>query len=278
MDKHPVEKGIEDVVRTYELLDRIRLGRDIVVRDDQFAREALFDAAREARARGIRVSLVDTGRFEPSDVEWLAAEKVRFYSSDECRPREDELRRILLACRRAGSFLAYFLNGPLEADPGPGTLPPAAVESLVSSGMDLHLSNRNMTREPGALGRLADAAREGRAFLAYYHHGPLPAELAGLAARGAWVYFSDRSLPGPGAVELALEVARAAREAGSRAVVTVEQGLALADLEGLFESGAAILFQTPPADDASLLRPFERKARLRRLPARAYYLSTTFLP
>jgi hypothetical protein len=278
MDKHPVEKGIEDVVRTYELLDRIRLGRDIVVRDDQFARETLFDAAREARARGIRLSLVDTGRFEPSDVEWLAGEKARFYSSDEARPREDELRRILLACHQAGSFLAYFQNGPLEADPGPGTLPLGAVEGLASSGMDVHLSNRSAAREPGALGRLADAAREGRSFLVYYHHGPLGVGLAGLAARRAWVHFTDRSLPGPAAVELGRETARAAREAGSRAVVTVEKGLALADLESLFEAGAAVLFQTPPPDDASLLRPFERKARRRRLPVRAYYLSTTFLP
>lgn len=278
MDKHPIEKGIEDVVRTYELLDRIRLGRDIAIRDDQFARETLFDAARTARARGIRVSLVDTGRFEPSDVEWLAGEKVRFYTSDEARPREAELARILLACRRAGSYLAYFQNGPFTAVPGPGTLPLPAVEGLVSAGMDLHLSNRTTAREPGVLADLASAARAGKAFLVYYHHGPVSADLAGLAARGAWVHFSDRSLSGPGGPGIGLEVARAARDAGSRAVVTVEKGLALADLESLFESGAAVLFQTPPPDDASLLRPFERKARRRRLPARAFYLSTTFLP
>ena len=278
MDKHPIEQGIADVVRTYELLDRIRLGRDISVRDDQFAREALFDAAREARGRGIRLNLVDTGRFEPSDVEWLAGEKVRFYSSDEARPRPDELARILLACRRARSYLAYFQNGPLAADPGPASLPLAAIESLVSSGMDLHLSNRAAARDAAALGRLAEAAREGRSFLVYYHHGPLEEALAGLAARGAWLHFSDKSLPDAGAVELGLEMARSALGAGSRAVVTVERGLALADLERFFGDGAAVLFQTPPPDDASLLRPFERKARLRRLPARAYYLTTTFLP
>jgi len=278
MDKHPIEKGIEDVVRTYELLDRIRLGRDIVVRDDQFAREALFDAARSARGRGIRVSLVDTGRLEPSDVEWLVGERVRFYSSDEARPREAELARILMACRRAGSFLAYFQNGPLGNGPGPETQTLAAIEGLVSSGMDLHLSNRTTARDPGVLTGLADAAQAGKAFFVYYHHGPLSADLAGLAARGAWIHFSDRSLPGPGAVELALETARAAREAGSRAVVTVEKGLALPALESLFGAGAAVLFQTPPADDASLLRPFEGKARRRRLPARAFYLSTAFLP
>ncbi len=278
MDKHPIEQGIADVVRTYELLDRIRLGRDISVRDDQFAREALFDAAREARARGIRMNLVDTGRFEPSDVEWLAGEKVRFYSSDEARPRPDELHRILLACRRAGSYLAYFQNGPLEADAGPATLPLAAIESLVSSGMDLHLTNRYAARDPGPLGRLAEAAREGRSFLVYYHHGPLDAGLGPLASRGAWIHISDRSLPDRGAIELGLELARSAREAGSRAVVTVEKGLALPDLEGFYEAGAAVLFQTPPPDDSSLLRPFEGKARRRRLPARAYYLSTAFLP
>jgi hypothetical protein len=278
MDKHPIEKGIEDVVRTYELLDRIRLRRDIVIRDDQFAREALFDAARAARAGGVRLSLVDTGRFEPSDVEWLAGEKVRFYTSDEARPREAELQRILLACRRARSFLAYFQNRPFSVESGPEKLSLAAIENLVSAGMDLHISNRTAARDVGVLADLAEGARERGAFLAYYHHGPLGADLAGLAARGAWVHFSDRSLSGAGAVELALETARSAREAGARAVLTVEKGLALPDLEGLFEAGAAVLFQTPPPDDASLLRPFERKARRRRLPARAFYLSTTFLP
>ena len=46
MSEHPVEKGVADVVKTYELLDRVRTRQDLVIRDDQFDHEALLDAAR----------------------------------------------------------------------------------------------------------------------------------------------------------------------------------------------------------------------------------------
>ena len=278
MDKHPIEKGIEDVVKTYELLDRIRLGRDLVIRDDQFEPEALLDAARFARSKGIRLSLLDTGRFEPSGLEWLVRERARFYTSDEARPREPELARLLKACRSARTFLAYFLNGPLQTQPATGSVSLEALKGLTSAGMDLHISNRAHARDSGALAELAENAAAGRSYFVYYHPGPLAAELAGLAAAGAWIHFPDRSLNAEDAVGLALEIARSACQAGSRAAVYVETGLSLPVLEGLFSAGAAVLFRTPPGDRESRLRPFEQKARKRELPARAFYLSTMFLP
>jgi len=278
MDKHPVEKGIEDVVRTYELLDRVRLGRDIALRDDQFESEALLDAARAAREKGIGVSLIDTGRFEPSGLEWLIREGVRFYTSDEARPREDELARLLKACRAARSFLAYFQNGPLgPAGEGSG-LGPDALRRLASAGMDVHLSNRTHARDLEFLAGLAEDARAAGGYFAYYHHGPLASGLTELAARGAWLHVSDRTIEAGAGTDPAMALARTAKEAGSRAVVYVETGLPVPVLEALFEAGAALLFQTPPSDDRSLLRPIERKALRRKLPVRASYLSTSFLP
>lgn len=278
MDKHHIEKGIEDVVKAYELLDRIRLGRDIVIRDDQFEREGLLDAARTARAKGIRMSLLDTGRFEPSEIEWLVREKVRFYTSDETRPREAELARILKACRASKSFIAYFQNGQLGTEPEADAVSLDALKGLSSSGMDIHISNRVHARDFGVLAELAENAREGKCYLAYYHHGPFAAGMTELASRGAWTHFSDRSLAAAGSADLGLEIIRSARGAGSRAVVYVEQGLPLSVLESLFEAGAAVLFQTPPSDFRSLQRPFEQKARKRKLPVRAFYLSAAFLP
>ncbi|MGA2531889.1 MAG: hypothetical protein ABSG19_02515 [Candidatus Aminicenantales bacterium] len=278
MDKHPVEKGIEDVVKTYELLDRIRLGRDLVIRDDQFEPEALLDAARFARSKGIRLSLLDTGRFEPSGLEWFIRERVRFYTSDEARPREPELARLLKACLSARTFLAYFQNGPLQMQPGADSVSLEALRGLTSAGMDIHISNRAHARDSGNLAELAENAAAGRSYFVYYHLGPLTPELTGLAAAGAWIHFPDRSLNAEDAAGLAQEIARAARQAGSRAAVYVETGLPLPVLEGLFAAGAAVLFRTPPGDRESLLRPFEQKARKRELPARAFYLFTTFLP
>lgn len=278
MDKHPVEQGIEDVVRTYELLDRVRLGRDIVIRDDQFGREALLDTARAARTKGIGVSLLDTGRFEPSDLEWLIREKVRCYTSDEARPGEAELARLLKACRASGSFLAYLHNGPIGPDAGAEGLSLPALRSLAASGMDVHLSNREHARDFAALAELADCAADGRGYFVYYHHGPLTPGLTEIASRGAWVHFSDRSLEAGPPTELGLGVVRAARSAGSRAAVYVQAGLPLPVLESLFEAGAVLLFQTPPSDRQSLQRPVERRALRRKLPLRAFYLSTAFLP
>jgi hypothetical protein len=278
MDKHPVEKGIEDVVKTYELLDRIRLGRDIVIRDDQFDREALFDAAHRARSKRIRVNLLDTGRFEASELEWLAEERVRFYTSDEARRGEAELSRVLKACRTARSFLAYFQNGSLEDGAGAPGISLSGLRNLVSSGVDLHLSNRIHARESGVLKDFADDAREGKCFLVYYHHGALTVDMTELAGRGAWIHFSDRNLGASGAADLGSEIVRSASAAGSRVAITVEQGLPLSVLEHLFEAGAVVLFQTPPSDGRSLQKPFEAKARKRNLPARAFYLSTAFLP
>jgi hypothetical protein len=278
MDKNPIESGIEDVVRTYELLDRVRLGRDIVVRDDQFEREALLDAARLIRAKGIGLGLVDTGRFEPGDLEWLARERVRIYTSDEARPRETELDRIVMACRAAKSFAAYLQNGPLRAGEGEGTVSIAALKRLCGSGLDLHLSNRSHAREFGLISELAESARDGRAFLAYYHHGPLAEAMTEPAARGAWIHFSDRSLPDAASAALGLEIARAALASGSRAAVHVETGLPPSVLEGLFAAGASLLFRTPPSDRQSLQKPVEGKARKRALPLRACYLSPSFLP
>jgi len=278
MDKHPVEQGIEDVVKTYELLDRVRLGRDIVLRDDQFGREALLDVARTARSKGIGMSLLDTGRFEMSDLEWLIREKVRCYTSDEARSSEAELARILKACRASGSFLAYLHNGPIESDSGPERLSLSALRGLASSGMDVHLSNRVQARDFGTLAELAEDVADGRGYFVVYHHGPLVPGLTELASRGAWIHFSDRGLEAGAPTELGLSVIRAARAAGSRAAVYVQIGLPLPVLESLFDAGAVLLFQTPPSDRQSLQKPVEQRARRRKLPVRAYYLSTAFLP
>jgi hypothetical protein len=278
MDKHPVEQGIEDVVKTYELLDRVRLGRDIVIRDDQFGREPLLDVARAARSKGIGMSLLDTGRFEVSDLEWLIREKVRCYTSDEARPSEAELARILKACRASGSFLAYLHNGPIESDSGPERLSLSALRGLASSGMDVHLSNRVQARDLGTLAELAEDVADGRGYFVYYHQGPLAPGLTELASRGAWVHFSDRGLEAGAPTELGLGVIRAARAARSRAAVYVQAGLPLPVLESLFDAGAVLLFQTPPSDRQSLQKPVEQRALRRKLPVRAYYLSTAFLP
>lgn len=278
MDKHPVESGIEGVLWTYELLDRVRTRQDLTIRDDQFEHEVFLDAAAYARRRRIPMSLVDTGRFSVGELESLARRGVRVCTSDSARPRPEEMEIIVRACRASRSFLAFLLEADWPAGDEAGPWSARALSDLVASGMDLHVSNRHWDRDPGVLGELARQAGLGRGFLVYYHHGPLVAELAEPASLGAWIHLSDRSLPDDDAVAVACGIAREAVAGGSRAVLTTERPLAAGVLEGLWKAGAVLRFLTPPVEARSSLGAIERKAGKRKLPARAVYLSGVFLP
>jgi hypothetical protein len=278
MSEHPIEKGIAGVVRTYELMDRVRTRQDLVIRDDQFDYEALLDAVRYVGRRRIHLSLLDTGRFGLVEVEALARGGARILTSDEARPRADEWEILLEAGREGGTHLSVFWNGPLPAAEEDPAVSLQALEDLLGRGMDLHLSNRTHARDAGTLAELAAAAKKGRGYLVLYHLGPLVVDLAGLAGLRAWVHFTDRDSADERWAGPAVEIARAASSSGARAAVHVERGLPLRLLEALWDAGAALVFLTPPSDDRSLLRPIERKAARRKLPARAVHLSTAFMP
>ncbi len=165
MSEHPIEKGIAGVVRTYELMDRVRTRQDLVIRDDQFDFPALLEAARYADRRRIRMSLLDTGRFSLDEVESLAKAGARILASDEARPRADEWEILQEACRSAGTHLSVFWNGPL---PAAEAVTGAAFQSLLDllrMGMDLHISNRTHARDAAILARLAAAAKKGKGYL-----------------------------------------------------------------------------------------------------------------
>ena len=279
MSEHPIEKGVTDVVRTYELLDRVRTRQDLVIRDDQFDFTALLEAARYADRRRIRLSLLDTGTVRPR-------------GGRVARPGRlphPHLGRSPAAGRRVGDP-AGSLPGSRDTSlrvlerPSPGRRMRSAgfssqtLEDLLRSGVDFHISNRKHPRDAAALTGLAAAAKKGGAFFVIYHIGPLVAELAEPAAGRAWIHFSDTSIADEPAAVLAVEIARAAAGSGSRVAVHIERGLPLELLEELWAAGAVLLFLTPPSDDRSLLRPVETKAARRKLPARAYWLSTAFMP
>jgi hypothetical protein len=278
MSERPIEKGITGVVEIYELLDRVRTRQDLAIRDDQFEFAALLEAARYAERRGIPLSVLDTGRFGLDEVEALARTRARLLTTEVARPRADEWEILHEACRGSGTHLAVFWNGPLPSPEGAAPVPFPAIEDLLRQGVDFHISDRVHRRDPAALTAMAAAAKKGGAFFVVYHVGPLASDLAAAAAARAWVHFADSSMGDAPAAELAVEIARAASRAGSRAAVHVERGLHQETLEALWEAGAALLFQGPPSDERSLLRPVERRAARRKLSPRAFWLSTAFLP
>lgn len=278
MSEHPIEKGITDVVRTYELLDRVRMRQDLVIRDDQFDFTALLEAARYAGRRRIRLSLLDTGRLSLEEIGSLARAGSRILSSDEARSQTADWEIVQEACRQGGTHLSLFWNGPLPAADESGEAAFQSLEELLRAGVDFHISNRTHPRDASVLAGLAAAAKKRRAFFVIYHIGPLVAELAAPAAGRSWVHMTDASITDEPEAGLAVAIARAAASSGSRAVVHIERGLPLDLLEALWAAGAVLLFLTPPSDDRSLLRPIETKAARRKLPGRAFWLSTALMP
>lgn len=278
MSEKTIVEGVAGVVRTYELMDRVRTRQDLVIRDDQFDYEALLDAAGYARRRRIPLSVLDTGRFGLADIEALARRGARILTSDEARPRADEWEVLLEAGRKGGARLAAFWTGPLPGVQGAAGPSFRDLEDLLGAGLDFHISDRAHPRDAAILAGLAAAARKGRAFFVVYHIGPPADDLAAVASRGAWIHFGDAGLADGPEADRAVAIAAAASRAGSRAVVHVERGLPLELLEALWDAGAALVFLTPPSDDGSRTRVFERKALRRKLPPRAYHLSTAFLP
>lgn len=257
----------------YALVDRIGRGRDFAVRDDQHDFTALVDAAELARGRGVRLSLIDTGRFSVAELEWLAETGARLLTSDETRPLAADLERLAAAGRRSGAVPAVLVRGAALA----GGAAAGDLAALAALGLDLHASNRDAARDLGVLGDLAAGARRGRNYFVYYHHGRFAPELAGLARRGAWLHLSDRAFDLPAEAERIPELARAAKSGRARLVVRVERGLEPETFAAAFAAGARLLVGSPADDPASPLRPLERRAARRRLPPRAFYIDATFL-
>jgi len=271
-------EGVAAVVRTYELLDRLRLGRDFAVRDDQLDFSVLLDAARIARDKHVCLTLLDTGRFGFVELEWLMTEGVRLCTSDEARPRPEELRQLLEAGRRGRVRAAYLQRGRLFPDRSEGAMSVPDLQDLGRAGLDVHVSNLDERRDLAALAEIVPFVRQGGGFFVYYDHGRPEDGLVALAARGAWSHLVDRAVDEAADGEMLVGWARAAKSGRAGAVLHVERGLTLETLQALQAAGATLIFKTPPGDRLSRFRPLEVAARRRKLPPRAFYLDATLLP
>jgi len=272
-ERHPAAEE-----RTYDLLSRAEQDLVITIRDDQNDFTAFLDAARVARRSGGRLRLIDTGRFSPFELEWLAEAGADLYTSDEARPNRAELGLMAKACARGDAVIAYFHHGILSADSGETPTSPGFLAEVGRDGVDLHLSSRERARDLVGLAEIVRVCRRAGSRLVYYHHGSLDAGLGDLARSGGWIHISDLNLPAGEQGALLAEIAAEAAASGSGLVVHLEKGLAVETVRDLLEAGAFVLFKTPPADRRSSFRDLERRARKRTLDRRAYYLYLDFLP
>ncbi len=272
------ERAEKISVKVYKLLSLARKGKDITVRDDQYDFSSLLDSVKICRQRGFRFRLIDSGKLDQSQCEWLAEAGADFYTSDEARTAFSELELIARACRKSGAIVAYFHNGPFESDKDKSTFSFADIQDVGRCGIYVHCTNREHRRDISQLRELSFACRKGRSWLVYYHHGALEPGLEVLARDGTWVHVSDQGLQKPHSGIEILDHARALIIAGGHLVIHLKNGLELALLQDLRASGAFLLFPSFPFDYKSPFRTLEREARKRKPDYRAYYLYPTFLP
>lgn len=269
---------VESGKRIQELLSSAARGEDITVRDDLYDFPSLLDAARICRRRISRFRLIDSGKLDRFQLEWLAEAGADIYSSDEARTDLLDLELVNTSCRRGGAVLAYFHHAPFEPE---GDSPPLAFFSLLEmgrNGMYLHLTNREKERDFSQLGELAFACRRGKSWLVYYHHGALEGSLEELARNGVWLHATEKVFSQAEDRALVLDRLKEAMSAGLRLALHVEKGLEYSLLCDIIKAGAFVLFRSSLFDYRSPFKALEKKAKQKKLDFRSYYLYPDFLP
>ena len=250
----------------------------VIIRDDQMDFARLLDLIRERRRNDLRLGLVDSGVFDPFQMEWLAEAGADIYTSNRARQDLSAVIMIGRAAKRGNAITAYFHRGALASEEKSGPSSFAELGEMGRSGIDIHLSNKLGPLQWPKLEDLAESCQSGGARLVVYFHGPLAVELESLARRGAWVHVSDASLRGSEDISLLTDCAASARAHGARVIFHLEHPLPLDWLEDIFAADVSVLFKIPPTDYRSPLRPFERASKKCPPDFRASYIDATFLP
>jgi len=277
-DESVKDKNAEAPEKAYELLSWAGKGTDITVRDDQHEFPWLLDSVKLCRKKGARFRLVDSGKLDRFQLEWLAGAGADLYTSDEARAEASELEHVNRACQKGGAFVAYFHNGPLESEEESSSISFLDLKDMGRSGIYFYLSNREMKREISRLNELAHACRKGGSWLVYYLHGSLENSLEDLARNEPWIHVTDQIFQEPEDPALVLDKVRAAVSAGAKLILHVEKGLDISLLRDVINTQAFVLFKSSLFDYRSPFRALERKTRKRKPDFRAYYLYPAFLP
>jgi len=272
------DKNAELPKKAYELLCRAGKGTDITVRDDQYEFPWLLDSVKLCRKKGARFRLVDSGKLDRFQLEWLAGAGADLYTSDEARAEASDLEHVNRACQKGGAFVAYFHYGPLESEEESSPIPFLDLKDMGRSGIYFYLSNREMKREISKLNELAHACRKGGSWLVYYLHGSLENSLEDLARNETWIHVTDQIFQEPEDPTLVLDKVRTAVSAGAKLILHVEKGLDISLLRDVIKTQVFVLFKSSLFDFKSPFRALERKTRKRKPDFRSYYLYPAFLP
>lgn len=254
--------------------DKLRQVR--TVRDDQFDFADLLDQIKAHQGKKTRFRLVDSGRFDRSQLEWMLEAGADFYSSDEFRRDPQELDGLQSACLKGKSILAYLINDPFDQEGEENPRFPDLC-SLGQSGIYLYISNRDQARDFSRIASLALNCRDGGSRLICYVHGTLDPALIETARGGAWIHISDQSLVTEEDKKLLLEVLETARLEGANLMLHLDKGLGYSALRDIVSGGAWVRFKKEQIDYRSPLKELQLIAAKNRQDFRAYYLYPDYL-
>ena len=271
------EKEPVPAKKTSELFSLLKKKQNITVRDDQYDFSTLLDAVRQFRDTRYRFRLIDTGRFDPFELEWITSQGADLYTSDESRSNILDIDLINAAARKGNAVVAFLINGKLEAE-AENTLSFSDLMNAGRSDVYLHLTNRQQERDIQKISRLAYNCSKSGSWLVYYHHGPLEAQLSELGRNGAWIHITNKSLEGEEDQSMIRDIVLSAQSAGSNMVLHWDNGNQFSLLDDIVKAGAVVLFKSPLFDYKSPLKDLEKGIRRKRLDFKAYYLHPSVLP
>ena len=260
-----------------ELFSFLKKKQNITVRDDQYDFSTLLDAVRQFRDRRYRFRVIDTGRFDPLELEWISGHGADLYTSDETRSNVHDLEFISAASSKGNAFVSYLINGKWDVG-GEEDLTFSDLMNVGRCGAYLHLTNRQEPRDILQVARLAYNCTQSGSWLVYYHHGPLEKSLLELGRNGAWIHITDQSLEGEESQAMIRDIVLSARSAGSNLVLHWDNGNYFSLLDDIVKAGAVVLFKSTLFDYKSPLKVLEKGIRKKRLDFRAYYLNASVLP
>jgi hypothetical protein len=263
--------------KTSELFSLLKKKQNITVRDDQVDFSTLLDAVRQFRDRRFRFRLIDTGRFDPFELEWITSHGADLYTSDESRSNILDLDLVSSAAKKGNAMVAFLINGSLEAE-REDVLSFVDLLNVGRCGIYLHLTNRQHPRDIQLVAQLAYNCALSGSWLVYYHHGLLEQSLLELGSNGAWIHITDQSLKGEEDRSMIRDIVLSARSAGSNLVLHWDDGNQFSLLDDIVKAGAVVLFKTPLFDYKSPLKDLEKGIRRKRLDFRTYYLHPSVLP
>jgi hypothetical protein len=264
--------------KTYELLSLADKGESVTVRDDQYDFSCLLDSVKLCRRRNGRFRLIDSGKLDFFQLEWLGRAGADIYTSDKARSDVSGLELVNRACKGGDAFASYFFHGPLESEEGANSISFPELQKIGINGIYLHLTNRENKRELSQLNDLAYACRKGGSWLVYYHHGVLESSFEELGKNDAWIHVTDDSLKESEDGTQVLDKVKSLLSSGAKLVIHMEKGLDFLLLRDIMKTGAFVLFKSSLYDYKSPFRVLERESRKRIVDFRAYYLYLSLLP